>query len=85
MDEVQFNNLTLQAKAEYVQQKGNFIEAEDYYSYQVLRFTLDAHQVELVYDYSHSVISVDFVEKNDTEKYPSQFESFLGDNPPANP
>jgi hypothetical protein len=85
MDEIQFNSLTLQEKAEYVQQKGSFIEAEDYYSYQVLRFTLDTRQVELLYDYTHSVISVEFVDENDKEKYPSQLESFLGDNPPANP
>lgn len=86
MDEIQFNKLTLQAKAEYVQQKGNFIEAEDYYSYQILRYALDTHHVELLYDYTHSVVSVEFVEKKDSEDYrSSQLDTFLGDSTPINP
>jgi len=86
MDEIQFNNLTLQAKAEYVQQKGNFIEAEDYYSYQILRYALDMHHVELLYDYTHSVISVEFVEKKESEDYrSSQLDSFFDDSTESTP
>lgn len=63
MDQSQYNNLSLQAKAELVQKKGDFIEGEDFYSFKILLYTFENHQVEITYDYSGSLISVEFIEE----------------------
>ena len=63
MDEILFNSLSLEAKAEFVQKRGVFVDAEDYYSYRILLYTMDSHKVELLYDFNNQIISVEFIEK----------------------
>ena len=65
MDDHAFNQLSLQEKAALIQQKGTFIEAEDFYSFRTLLYTIEQHRAELTFDHSGSVINVEFVEKRD--------------------
>jgi hypothetical protein len=58
-----YNSLSLQGKAELIQKNGSFIEGEDFYSFRILLYTFEQHQVEITYDYSGSLISVEFVEE----------------------
>jgi hypothetical protein len=63
MDRSYYNTLTLRDKADLIQKKGDFVEGEDFYSFKVLLYTFEEHQVEITYDYSGSLISVEFVEE----------------------
>jgi hypothetical protein len=83
MDEYQFSKLSLEGQADFVKNKGNFIEAQDYYSYRVLLYDLDQHHIELLYDFTDRIVSVEFVEKKPSGNYLSnQLESYLGDSAP---
>jgi hypothetical protein len=66
MDQSSYNTLSLHDKAELVQKKGDFIEGEDFYSFKILLYTFQEHQVEITYDYSGSLISVEFVEEKES-------------------
>lgn len=80
MDENEFENLSLEGKADFVMKNASFVEAEDYYSYRILHYALETHHVELLYDFSNKLISVEFIEKKPPEKYiATQLESRLGD------
>jgi hypothetical protein len=68
MDETLFNNLTLAEKANYVQEKGQFIEAQDFYSFFVLIYMLNQFQIKLIYDFTGLLLSVEAEpEKEDPE------------------
>lgn len=83
MDDNAFENLSLEAKADFVKKNASFVEAEDYYSYRILHYALEKHYVELLYDFSNKLLNVEFVEKKPPENYiSSQLESFLGDTAP---
>jgi hypothetical protein len=80
MDEALFANLSLAGKAEFVKKNGNFVEAQDYYSYQVFLYTLENHNVELLYDFDEHLVSVEFVETKPPSDFLSrQLESNIGD------
>lgn len=80
MDEGLFAKLPLADKAEFVKKNGNFIEAQDYYSYQVFQYTLERHTVELLYDFNHNIINVEFIESKPPSDFVSkQLESNIGD------
>jgi hypothetical protein len=82
MDEILFNDLTLQAKEKFVKEHGSFVEAQDYYSYRILLYSLDQHHVELLYDFSDDIVSVEFVEKkNPPDHLSKDLQSFLEDAP----
>jgi hypothetical protein len=63
MNDYNFNNLSLAQKAEFVQKQGTFVEAQDFYSYHVLYYRLENHEVELLYDFTNQIVSVEFTEK----------------------
>jgi hypothetical protein len=80
MDENMFNTLSLVGKADFIQKQGNFVEAEDYYSYRIVKYAVDNHHVEIVYDFSNTILSVEFTEsKAINPEISSQLESSLGD------
>lgn len=78
MDLSYYNQLPLRDKAEFIQKKGDFIEGEDFYSFKILLYTLEDHQVEITYDYSGSLISVEFVEEKES-RHGSELPSKLDD------
>jgi hypothetical protein len=81
MDETLFNNLSLAEKANFVQEKGQFIEAQDFYSFFVLIYTLNQYQIRLIYDFTGFLLSVEAEpekEEREHESYlSSQFEDSL--------
>jgi hypothetical protein len=78
MDQSYYNTLSLKDKAELIQKKGDFIEGEDFYSFKILLYTFDEHQVEITYDYGGSLISVEFVEEK-TSRHGNELPSKLDD------
>jgi hypothetical protein len=84
MDEYKFSNLSLADKADFVRKQGSFIEAQDFYSYHVLLYKLDQHDVELLYDFSNKIVSVEFIEKKPPGNFlANQLESYLDDTAPS--
>lgn len=82
MDQSLYNSLSLQDKAKLVQQKGNFIEGEDFYSFKILLYTFQEHQVEITYDYQGALVSVEFVEEKPSRhgnELPSKFDDIFTD------
>lgn len=73
-----YNTLSLKDKAELIQKKGSFIEGEDFYSFKILLYTFEQHQVEITYDFSGSLISVEFVEEKPS-RHGDQLSSNLDD------
>lgn len=78
MDLSYYNQLPLRDKAELIQKKGDFIEGEDFYSFKILLYTFEEHQVEITYDYSGSLISVEFVEEKES-RHGNELHSKLDD------
>ena len=73
-----YKSLSLKDKADLIQKKGNFIEGEDFYSFKILLYTFKDHQVEITYDYSGSLISVEFVEEK-SSRHGDELPSMLDD------
>jgi hypothetical protein len=59
MKEMKFKDLPLSEKANLVREKGQFISAQDFYSYFVLIYELKKHQVNLFYDFTGLLVSVE--------------------------
>ncbi|MGC1244209.1 MAG: hypothetical protein WA874_21640 [Chryseosolibacter sp.] len=59
MDETLFNSLPLSKKAEYVQENGQFIEAQDFYSFFILVYLLNQQEFKLFYDFTGLLVSVE--------------------------
>jgi hypothetical protein len=78
MDQSKYNTLSLKDKAELIQKKGDFIEGEDFYSFKVLLYTFEEHQVEITYDYEGALVSVEFVEEK-TSRHGNELPSNLDD------
>jgi hypothetical protein len=80
MDDALFMKLPLADRAEFVKKNGNFVEAQDYYSYQVFQYSLERHTVELLYDFDHNLINVEFTEaKHPSDFLTKQIEYNIGD------
>jgi hypothetical protein len=73
MDETLFNNLTLAEKANFVQEKGQFIEAQDFYSFFILIYMLNQQQIKLLYDFTGLLLSVE----EDQGKEYTEHENYL--------
>ena len=68
----------MEQKEQFVLSKGRFIEGQDYYSFRILFYTLGNENVELVYDFSNQIASVDLVDKSQTPSHLiSELESRL--------
>jgi hypothetical protein len=61
MNEILFDQLSLAEKAAYVQERGEFIEAQDFYSFFVLLYLLNKDQIKLLYDFSGLLVAVETV------------------------
>jgi hypothetical protein len=59
MEENLYDNLSLQEKAAWIQEKGQFIEAQDFYSFFVLIYLLNKEHIKLLYDFSGSLVSIE--------------------------
>jgi hypothetical protein len=81
MNDQAFNQLTLTEKAALIQKKGTFIEAEDFYSFRILLYTIDQHRAEVTFDHSNTVINVEFVENENriSPHLDSSLEGLLDD------
>jgi hypothetical protein len=73
MDETLFNNLTLAEKANLVQEKGQFIEAQDFYSFFILIYMLNQQQIKMLYDFTGLLLSVE----EDQGKEYTEHENYL--------
>lgn len=78
MDQSNYDRLSLKDKAELIQNNGNFIEGEDFYSFKILLYTFQNHQVEITYDYAGALVSVEFVEDT-TSRHGHELPSNLDD------
>ena len=78
MDQSNYNTLSLKDKADLIQKKGDFIEGEDFYSFKILLYTFQNHQVEITYDYAGTLISVEFVEDK-SSRHGNELPSKLDD------
>lgn len=80
MDETLFDNLSLLEKANFIQEKGQFIESQDFYSFFILVYILNQHQVKLLYDFNGLIVDVEQEKEMEEENYvSSQLESCLDD------
>lgn len=80
MDETLFDSLSLPEKASFVQEKGQFIESQDFYSFFILIYMLNQHQIKLFYDFNGLIVDVEQEKEMEEENYvTSQLESYLED------
>lgn len=78
MNEVLLDSMPLSEKAAFVQQKGHFIEAQDFYSFFVLVYSLNRQHIKLIYDFSGMLVSVETVEEDTKDNFiTDQFQSSL--------
>ncbi len=70
LDDSRYQNLSLEAKAQLIQSKGTFIEAEDFYSFRIDFYTYNANSVEITYDYSGALVSVEFFDPGQSKRSP---------------
>ena len=59
MSENLFHQLPLAEKAAFVQEKGQFIEAQDFYSFFILVYLCNKQHIKLLYDFSGQLVSVE--------------------------
>jgi len=81
MEENLYSSPSLQEKAAWVQENGQFIEALDYYSFFILVYLLNTQHIKLLYDFSGSLVSIEA--ENDTGKdnfFTRQMMSSLDDS-----
>jgi hypothetical protein len=75
-----FLNLSTHEKAMLTKREGTLLEMEDYYSYQILKYTLNGERVNIICDYTDQVISVEVADTNSTNsKLDNQLETQLDD------
>ncbi len=78
MDETLFNDLSLDEKALFIQEQGQFIEAQDFYSFFILIYILNQQHIKLFYDFTGLLVSVESDQEITGENYlSSQLESSL--------
>lgn len=59
MNESLFDQLPLAEKAAFVQEKGQFIEAQDFYSFFILVYLCNKRHIKLLYDFSGLLVGVE--------------------------
>lgn len=59
MNETLFDELPLAEKAAFVQEQGQFIEAQDFYSFFILVYLCNKRHIKLLYDFSGQLVSVE--------------------------
>jgi hypothetical protein len=75
-----FLNLSTHEKAMLTKREGTLLEMEDYYSYQILKYTLNGERIDIICDYTDQVISVEIPNANSpNSKLDDQLGSQLDD------
>lgn len=69
MKETTFQNLSLSQKESFVKEKGQLLEAQDFYSFFMLTYLLNQDPVRLYYDYSGKLVEVESGEQIGTSLY----------------
>lgn len=78
MDETLLNSLSLAEKAEFIQENGQFIEAQDFYSFFILIYILNQQHIKLCYDFTGLLVSIEGEKEGTVEDYLySQLEDSL--------
>ena len=79
MDETLLNSLSLAEKATFIQENGQFIEAQDFYSFFILVYILNQQHIKLCYDFTGLLVSIEGEKQGKIEDYlSSQLEESLG-------
>ena len=63
MKETSFKNLSLSQQESLVKEKGQLLEAEDFYSFFMVSYLVNQDPVRLYYDYSGKLVEVEAGEK----------------------
>lgn len=69
MKEVSFDAMPLSEQAAFVQEKGQFLEAQDFYSFFFLVYSLNKQYIKLLYDFSGTLIAIENVEEGTTDDF----------------
>lgn len=69
MKETSFQNLSLSQKESYVKEKGQLLEAQDFYSFIMVSYLVNQEPVRLYYDYSGKLVEVETGEQMGTSLY----------------
>ena len=69
MNQILFDQLSLAEKAAYIQEHGEFIEAQDYYSFFTLIYLFNKHQIKLLYDFSGLLVAVETVTETSKDDF----------------
>jgi hypothetical protein len=78
MDETLLASLSLAEKAEFIQENGQFIEAQDFYSFFILVYILNQQHLKICYDFTGLLVSIEGEKQGNAEDYiSSQLEQSL--------
>lgn len=77
MNETLFDELPLAEKAAFVQEQGQFIEAQDFYSFFILVYLFDKHHIKLLYDFSGLLVGIEDQEATAETFITGQLQSSL--------
>ena len=80
MNQTLFDELPLTEKAAFVQEQGQFIEAQDFYSFFILVYLCHKRHIKLLYDFSGKLVSVEIADEISKESFlAEQLQTSLGD------
>lgn len=78
MEKIEFHNLSLPEKEDLVKEKGQLIEAQDFYSFFVLVYLFEQHPVKVIYDFSGQLIDIaDDIENESEDQFSTAVNRFL--------
>lgn len=69
MNEILFEELPLPQQAAQIQEKGQFIEAQDFYSFFTLVYLFNDRHMRLIYDFSGVLVAVENVDETPKDNY----------------
>ena len=77
MNQTLFDQLPLAEKADFIQQQGQLIEAQDFYSFFILVYLFDKHHIKLLYDFSGRLVGIEDQENSAETFLTGQLQSSL--------
>ena len=69
MKELSFDAMPLSEKAAFVHDKGQFLEAQDFYSFFFLIYSLNKQHIKLLYDFSGTLVSVETIDDSEKDNF----------------
>jgi hypothetical protein len=73
-----FSNLPMAEKAAWIKTNGQFLEAQDYYSFFIHVYQLNQEHVKLLYDFSGQLVGIESEQQSSRDSFlSSQLESSL--------